>query len=128
MLNIPYFHSPQQIHFRLSGIRSQKLGIRALYLRYTHRHTCACTHTLSLLHLHYLTPWVLLPILIGLDFTIILDNITLRLQKNFLQTRNMRTFQKKNQFFNIKHQQFYTVPRFFEFLALKILALLFPLH
>ena len=124
MLSIPYIHSPQQIHFRSSGIRSQKLGIHALHLSYTHTYT----HLL----LHYLTPWILLSTLIGLDFTIILYNITLWFQKNFVQPCNVivhfKNFQKKKiQFFNVKHQQFYTVPRFFEFLASEILALLFPL-
>ena len=91
MLSIPYIHSPQQIHFRSSGIRSQKLGIHALQLSYTHTYT----HLL----LHYLTPWILLSTLIGLDFTIILDNITLWFQKNFVQPCNVivhfKNFQKK---------------------------------
>ena len=102
MLSIPYIHSPQQIHFRSSGIRSQKLGIHALHLSYA--------HTYPHLLLYYLTPWILLFTLIGLDFTIILDNITLRFQKNFVQPCNVivhfKNFQKKkkNQFFSVKHQ------------------------
>ena len=91
MLSIPYIHSPQQIHFRSSGIRSQKLGIHALHLSYA--------HTYPHLLLYYLTPWILLFTLIGLDFTIILDNITLRFQKNFVQPCNVivhfKNFQKK---------------------------------
>ena len=137
MLSILYIYSPQQIHFRSSGIRSQKLGIHALHLSYTHMHTrihahmYMHTHTHTHFLLHYLTPWILLSTLIGLDFTIILDNITLRFWKNFVQARNVivhfKNFPKKISS-SVKHQQFYTVPRFFEFLVSKILALLFPLE